>query len=153
MDQVELKILKQIRDYDSPFERGTSGFDDGWWHGRAEKVGDDSLGAITYLQLCLNGIEIGRAEVGPWDLSDSYLGFEETVKVWEIQFIEIRKEYRNQGFGIEFVRLLTESFPDRPLIAYSEEADDFWVSAGWHRCPGNDGETMGNRPLFISRKI
>ncbi|MGV3103799.1 GCN5 family acetyltransferase [Rothia sp. 32237D007AR] len=153
MDQAELKILEQTQDYVSPFEYGTSGFNNDWWHGRAGKIGDTSLGGFTYLQLCLNGTEIGRAEITLWDLSDSYIGIDEVVKVREIWFFEIREEYRNQGFGAEFARLLIEAFPDRPLIAFSEGADDFWRSAGWHYYPRKDGETMGIRKLFISRKI
>lgn len=84
MDQVELKILEQTEDYRTPFEYGTSGFNNGWWHGHAGKVGDDSLGGTTYLQLCLNGTEIGRAKMTLSDLSDSYIGIDEEVKVREI---------------------------------------------------------------------
>ena len=153
MDQAELKILEQTQDYVSPFEYGTNGFNNDWWHCRAGKIGDTSLGGFTYLQLCINGTEIGRAEMRPLDLSDSYIGIDEVVKVREIGFFEICQEYRNHGFGTEFARLLIEAIPDRPLIAFSEGADGFWGSVGWHYYPRKDGKTMGYRKLFISRKI
>lgn len=154
MEQFELRVLKQIEDYISPFEYGTEGFRDDWWHRRAGKVGDDALGGTTYLQLLRNAIEVGRAELTPWNLSDSYIGIDTEVKCREIWFFEVRLDFRRQGCGKEFARLLTQKYSDLPLIAFSEEADDFWSSIGWHYYPRKDGEKWPHvRSLFISSKI
>jgi hypothetical protein len=46
------------------------------------------------------------------------------------------------------VKELERRFPNRRLLAFSEEADGFWTSLGWERFDHPDGPRF-YRPLFI----
>jgi hypothetical protein len=48
----------------------------------------------------------------------------------EIQFIKVSNECRRQGIGTEIVRELAATHPSRTLVAFSEQVDEFWTSAG-----------------------
>ncbi|SHG13316.1 hypothetical protein SAMN05443575_1462 [Jatrophihabitans endophyticus] len=96
-----------------------------------------------------DGVEVARIEldhdfrgskhVGAPDLGDAAL---------EIQFMEVAKSYRRKGIGAAVIAILAEQYPDRRLLALSEEADGFWASLGWDRFDFSDGPHH-YRPLFI----
>ena len=151
VDRLQLRVLQQIEDYVTPFQV-VEGFDDRWWHDRAGRVGDDTLGGKEYIQFLADSVEVGRAEVTDWPLSDSYIGVDSTVPTKEIWFFEIRHDLRRQHYGAEFARHLISHYAGYPLIAFSEGADEFWVGIGWHYYPRKDGDPH-YRKLFVSRKI
>ena len=99
-----MKILQQVENYVTPFQV-VEGFDDRWWHDRAGRVGDDTLGGKEYIQFLADSVEVGRAEVTDWPLSDSYIGIDSEVLTKEIWFFEIRHDLRRQHYGGEFARL------------------------------------------------
>jgi GNAT superfamily N-acetyltransferase len=66
----------------------------------------------------------------------------------EIQFIEVSNQHRRQGIGTQIVREIETWHPERTLVAFSEEADDFWASLGWHRYD-HPSEPRWYRTLFV----
>lgn len=152
MEYAELRFLVQEVDFQSPFPFGDEGFRDDWWHSNVGRVGDDTLGGTDYVQLLLDGIEMGRASLTDWQLSDSYIGIDADVPTKEIWFFEIRSTARRRGLGAEFASLLREHYASTPLIAFSEGADEFWDGIGWIHYPRKDGDTH-YRKLFISERI
>ena len=135
----------------TPFQV-VEGFDDRWWHGRAGRVGEDSLEGREYIQFLADGMEVGRAEVAGWQLSDSYFGIDSEVLTKEIWFFEIRRDLRRQHYGAEFARHLICHYTGFPLAAFSEGADKFWAGIGWHYYPRKDGDPH-YRKLYVSQKI
>lgn len=69
----------------------------------------------------------------------------------EIWFFEIRHDLRRQHYGAEFAKHLIRHYTAWPLIAFSEDADEFWAGIGWHYHPRKDGDAH-YRKLFISQK-
>lgn len=55
------------------FPHGDEGFQDRWWHSRADRVGDKFLDDTEYVQFLVNDVEMGRTELIDWQLSDSYV--------------------------------------------------------------------------------
>ncbi|WP_197415503.1 GNAT family N-acetyltransferase [Mycobacterium sp. IS-1590] len=96
----------------------------------------------------------GDCEVGRVELDDSVhfahygvdAGFERNAL--EIQFIEVSKQCRRQGIGTEIIRRLEADHPSRTLVAFSEEADEFWTSLRWRRYY-HPTEPQFYRTLFI----
>ncbi|NHP16269.1 hypothetical protein G8767_22170 [Rhodococcus sp. IC4_135] len=70
-------------------------------------------------------------------------------KALEIQFIEVASPYRRKGIATEVVLAVAEIQPDRTLVAFSEDADEFWASLGWSRYDHSEG-ARSYRPLFIA---
>jgi GNAT superfamily N-acetyltransferase len=127
----------------SPFERSDS-FDAFEWWDRVPYWNDDPW----YIQILRDGEEVGRLEldeiVGLRDYGvDRPLKF----KPLEIQFIEVSSTCWRQGIATAIVRGLEERHPDRTLVAFSQEADDFWRSLGWDRYV--HPTRPWNRPLFV----
>lgn len=151
MESLELRVLQQAEDYVTPYQV-VEGFDDRWWHDRAGRVGEDTLGGNDYIQFLADGVEVGRAEVTDWQLSESYIGVDSEVSTKEIWFFEIRRDLRRQHYGAEFARHLIRHYAAWPLIAFSEGADEFWTGICWHYYPRKDGDTR-YRKLFISEDI
>lgn len=153
MSRFELGVLPQEEDYQTPYEL-VEGFNDRWWHDRAGPVGEGGLDGKEYLQFLAEGNEVGRAEITDWLLSDGYEGIDTPISTKEIWFFEIRQELRRHGYGAEFAQHLVEYYPGIPLIAFSEDADEFWSGIGWHYFPRKDGIGWPQyRSLFISEQI
>lgn len=153
MSRFELRVLPQEEDYRTPYEL-VEGFDDRWWHDRAGRVGDDDLGGKEYLQFLADGNEIGRAEITDCSLSDSYDGIDTPVATKEIWLFEIRQDARRHGCGAAFAQHLLEHYQGTPLIAFSEDADEFWSGIGWRYYPHKNGEGWPHyRSLFISEQV
>lgn len=154
MEQLELRVLKQVENYVSPFDYGTEGFNDGWWHGpRIDTIADAENYGTAYVQLLKDGIEIGRAEITYRDISPDYVGITTAVRCRKIWFFEINSGFRRQGYGKTFTALLTEKYSELPLVAFSKGADDFWAGIGWYFYPPKDKEETNPMKLFASREI
>lgn len=154
MENAFLQSLKQTEDCRSPFPAGVPGFSELWWQRRCGRVNDTPVITGTeYIQLWIDGVEIGRAELTDWTLSDSYIGISSEVPTKEIWFFEIREDQRGKGYGRFFAQALKSRYPSLPLIAFSMNADDFWSAIGWHHYPRKDNDTLGYNPLFISEAI
>lgn len=154
MDIFELKQLIQIKDYCSPFEHSTEGFNDSWWHGYAEKLDSPLDEKHQYFQFLLNGVEVGRADIIPFDLAEEFRVTNRSIQCWHITFFEIRKNYRGQGVGTQFTQMLSGTLSDHPIIAFSQDADLFWERVGWikhDRYPNEDGTELNN--LFINFQL
>lgn len=119
-------------------------FEPTWWN--EPRYLDDTY---RYIEVLMNDTEVARIALSEDIGIENYptapqLGDE----ALEIQLIEVSSDYHRQGVGTEVIRLLTEAHPHRRLIAFSEQADDFWTSLGWHRHDHPLGPAF-YRPLFI----
>ena len=90
----------------------------------------------VFFEVRSEGIEVARVEL------DEHVHIEHYPDVpllgdaaLEIQLIEVHQKHRRQGIATEVVRLLARAHPERRLVAFSEEADQFWDSLGWRRGP------------------
>lgn len=141
---VDLVLIEKRRGSDDrslwqPFVNN-EGFTEYWWSGT---VTYDS----TFLEVRSEGIEVARVELDEHVHIEHYLDVPLLGDVaLEIQLIEVHKEHRRQGIATEVLRLLAQAHPERRLVAFSEEADQFWDSLGWRR--HEPPETL-MRPLYI----
>jgi ribosomal protein S18 acetylase RimI-like enzyme len=93
--------------------------------------------------------EVARVELYDHVETSHYIGAPSLgAEALEIQFIEVATDCRRQGVATDVVRRLMAAHPDRRLVAFSEEADEFWVSLGWDRYDHPDGPRL-YRPLFV----
>ena len=74
-----------------------------------------------------------------------------TAPLLEIELIEIAASRRGEGLGRHVVELLCRTYPDRQLVALSEDADGFWSALGWIRHDHPDGPDR-YRPAFFQRR-
>lgn len=154
MEQLELRVLKQVENYVSPFDHGTEGFNNRWWHdSRIDTIAEAEDCDTAYVQLLKDGIEIGRAEITRWDIRPAYVGINTHVRCRKIWYFEINSGFRRQGYGRKFTTLLVEKYSELPLLAFSKGADDFWAGIGWYFYPPKDKEETNPMKLFASREI
>lgn len=100
-----------------------------------------------YVQVVEAGAEVARVELKEDVDIEHYanvpvIGSERL----EIAFIEVATAECSRGIGTQVVRALEQRHSDRRLLAYSEEADQFWASLGWEPFHYPDGDW---RTLFI----
>ncbi|MET8282979.1 hypothetical protein [Micromonospora sp. NPDC005174] len=115
-----------------------------WWDYRSLD-GDKSY---TFLEVRQGGAEVARIELDSDVMIDHYVGTPELGNsALEIELIEVAEPQRRRGVGTKIIRGLVSRYPDRRLLAFSEEADDFWASLGWTRYDHPEGASY--RPLFI----
>lgn len=81
-----------------------------------------------------------------WEGSDYPLPMD-GPDVIEIQFIDVRLAHRGRGIGTAIVHWVAEQYPQRQMLALSEEADGFWQSLGWELIAPDDGRS---RPMYAS---
>jgi GNAT superfamily N-acetyltransferase len=128
-----------------PFELDDD-FEVGWWHGRHFSAERD-----TYLRVLLDGSEVGRvlmdSQVELDHYGDAPLAL---ASLLEIELIEIAASRRGEGLGRQVVELLCQLYPDRQLVALSEDADGFWSALGWIRHDHPDGPDR-YRPAFFQQ--
>lgn len=120
-------------------------FSPSWWDYRSI----DGNRSYTLLEVHQGGVEVARIELDPDVAIDHYLGTPELGNTaLEIELIEVAESHRRRGVGTKIIRALAFRYPERRLLAFSEEADDFWASLGWTRYDHPEGPQL-NRPLFI----
>lgn len=143
---LELVVLDQVEDFFMPFDLTVEGFHDDWWD---DRVGRVDTGHYDWLSFVDQGEEVARAEID-YDatLGGDYTGPPFPRDVIDVTFIEVRKDRRRNGIGRAVMAHIVDRYPGRVLIAFSEEADEFWSSIGWYRRPRVDGDT-NYRPLFV----
>lgn len=108
----------------------SEGFNERWWDHQGRHYFDNA----RFLAAFVDTEEVARIEldekVDPVEyVRDSLLGND----LLEIQLIEVRGELRCSGLGTKVVAALAAKFPNRRLVAFSEDADGFWASLGWSR--------------------
>jgi GNAT superfamily N-acetyltransferase len=119
-------------------------FNQDWWCSQVDP--DD-----PYL---LFEVRLGETEVARLDLeagvaiNDAFAVPELGAATLEIGFFEVAKSRRRQGIGTRVVRALAARYPEQRLLAFSEQADDFWASLGWQPYGHPDGPTA-HRTLFV----
>lgn len=142
---LEFCEIFQKNDFESAFSNGVRGFDDEWWQGSHSRVGE--VRDEMFVAKGPHG-EVARVRVNPRRvLCEAYEGFATPKDAVEIVFIEVRSDQRRRGIGELAVRHIKERYPGRDLVAFSEEADEFWRRIGWTQHPRQDGDTY-YRPLF-----
>jgi GCN5-like N-acetyltransferase len=152
MTLFELKFLESAKDYASPFPHDPEGFTDTWWIPDIDTPNYDALDGTKLIQFLVDHVEVGRAKITDWRLSTAYIGINSEINTKQIWFFEIHQNVRRKGYGTEFAKQLTNIYPDIPLIAFSENADDFWPRIGWIHYPRKDGDKHC-RKLFISKTV
>lgn len=128
----------------TPYELNEE-FSGDWWDSPPYSFDDPH-----YVEATLDGVEVARVELDHSFSGSQHVGAPTLgTSALEIQFIEVAKTYRRRGVGAQVVRRLVESYPNRRLLALSEDADDFWAALGWERFDYHDGP-LQYRPLFIA---
>lgn len=123
-----------------PFEADPR-FRAGWW---------DRWPAASSSDFC--GVEIGGVEVARIQLVEAvypeeYVGVPSFGRdMLKIQLLEVAVDRRREGIGTRVVHALGHGFPGRRFEAFSEGADEFWMSLGWERFEHPDGR---HQLLFI----
>ncbi|MBM0255630.1 GNAT family N-acetyltransferase [Micromonospora sp. 4G55] len=120
-------------------------FNPSWWNHRSF-YGESSY---TLLEVHSDGVEVARIELDSDVAIDHYVGTPQLGDTaLEIQLIEVAASQRRRGVGTKIMQALVARHPERRLLAFSEEADDFWASLGWARYDHPEGPRF-SRPLFI----
>lgn len=129
------------------YEEAGRGFTLTWWYRRP--VYPDSRS--TFLRGLEAGDEVARIELDDGVGINHYAGVPHLGSTGlEGQFIEVHADHRLRGIGHAVIDSLYERYPDRRLVAVSEDADGFWSSLGWDRHVHADPEQARfYRPLYI----
>lgn len=123
---LEFVTVQRGSKYELAFDEH-DGFTADWWNRR---IGDSPQ--YRFIQVLSDGVEVARIELDEKVYTALYEGAPDLGAIaLEIQVIEVSGKYRRRGVGKAVVHGLAELYPDRRLVAYSEEADDFWSSLGW----------------------
>jgi hypothetical protein len=116
-----------------------------WWHQAGELGSRYSLWSASR-----RGLEVARIKL---DQEVSYDHYERVPdlgpRVLEIDLFEVSSAVRGQRIGRSVIHLVAEFFPERRLVAFSEQADGFWSGLGWTRYDHPDG-FPAYRPLFVA---
>jgi ribosomal protein S18 acetylase RimI-like enzyme len=131
----------------TPYDR-SSGFSTEWWV--RDVVDPESTLWFSFHDEA--NLEVARAEL---DLASTvgsqYDGAPKPPPggFVEIEFIEVHSSLRCRGIGRQAVTLIAAEFSDRPTVAFSEEADEFWSSLGWASYGRTDMNPAHYRRLFV----
>lgn len=104
----------------------------------------------TYYRVLLDGVEVARLETDEKVYLERYgeaARFEDAAL--EVQNFDVHENHRRQGVGRTAVEQLSRKFPDRRLVALSQDdsSDKFWgCGMGWTRFEKNDGRS---RPAYV----
>ncbi|RIS84077.1 GNAT family N-acetyltransferase [Mycobacteroides abscessus] len=140
---VELAEVPYRRDA-LPFDHRRDGYTFDW----RNAMRDPS--AAAYYQVLLDGTEVARLETDEKVYLERYgdaSRFEDTAL--EVQNFDVHEDYRRQGIGRAAIEQLARMFPDRRLVALSndDESDKFWgCGMGWRRFDNIDGRS---RPAYV----
>lgn len=126
----------------------SANFTERWWR-REWDLGDRySLWSVNR-----DGVEVARLELDQDVYYDHYDGVPDLgPQVLEVDFFEVAASLRGSGVGRDSIHLLAHHFPTRRLLAFSEQADDFWASLGWSRYDHPRG-FPAYRPLFVAPSV
>ncbi|MFC7530162.1 hypothetical protein ACFQV6_15950 [Actinoplanes sp. GCM10030250] len=117
-----------------------------WWRHQF-----DPEDPYILLEVRLGEVEVARLDLEPGVVIDeAYATPELGTTTLEIGFFEVAQSQRRRGFGTVIMLGLHVRYPDRRLLAFSQEADEFWASLGWRRYDHPDGPDA-HRPLFMQR--
>lgn len=143
---LTLTVLTQLSDFQTPFDVDALGFTEGWWDHRVGRARDQHS---DFLSFTLNGNEVARAEVDRGTINNIYVGLTPAPEIVDVVFFEVRESRRRAGVGRAAIALIERRYDGEMLIAFSEEADDFWSGIGWTHYPRAD-RSPHHRPLFVS---
>lgn len=145
-EHPDVRQLELIDRYHLPFDAGVLGFNERWWVNRPVPMMRDRHDWFSFV---VDGEEVARAEVD-WAtrLGGDYAGPPLPREVVQITFIEVRADRRGAGIGRWTITSLISRYPGSVLVAFSEQADDFWAGVGWERRRRADGDAR-YRPLFV----
>ncbi|MDO4144099.1 GNAT family N-acetyltransferase [Clavibacter michiganensis] len=142
---LERRQVFQTQDYRSAFDLTVDGYTDSWWDSRS-RVRDAHHDWFVFSE---DGTEVARAEAdAAARIESEYIDLTTPRDVVDVVFFEVRSGHRGRGVGHAAAALLVDEYRGRDLIAFSEEADGFWTSAGWTLYPRVDGSRL-YRPLFL----
>jgi GNAT superfamily N-acetyltransferase len=65
-----------------------------------------------------------------------------------IHFFEVSQDHRRRGHGTEAAQLIADRYEDTALVAFSQDADEFWGSLGWARYEHTTDSSY--RAMFVS---
>lgn len=128
-----------------PFDWTVEYQNDRWWD-EPRYYSDEPW----FVQVMEDGVEVARVELDdPGGINPTYVNVPAIgPERLEIQCIEVATAARGRRIGTQVVQALVQRHPDRRLMAYSEDAHDFWASLGWDRFDHPEGPQF-HRPLFI----
>lgn len=133
------------------FDESYEGFNERWWDHRGRHYFDNAV----FLTVRDSVDEIARIELDQEVDPGEYVGARRLAgpPLLEIQFIEVRADLRCRGLGSAIVEALANLYPDRRLVAFSEDADGFWSSLGWarHLHRSDQEPNPRYRPLYVQR--
>ncbi|MET8907615.1 GNAT family N-acetyltransferase [Micromonospora sp. NPDC004551] len=105
-------------------------FNPTWWSHRS-LYGESRY---SLLEVRSDGLEVARIELDTEVTFDHYLGTPHLDgTALEIQLIEVAASQRRRGIGTKVLHALATRYPERRLVASSDEAEGFWASLGWTR--------------------
>lgn len=126
-----------------PFESNDA-FTSRWWD-EPRYLFDDPW----FVQVDLDGEEVARIELDESIETSHYADVPDLgSNPLELQFFEVAATHQRRGIGTAAVRALADQHPQRRLVAFSEEADEFWESLGWARYLHAETPHL-YRPLFV----
>jgi GNAT superfamily N-acetyltransferase len=128
-----------------PFSDDKS-FEDSWWSGVAWGYGD---GETEFLSFQQGGVEVARAELSLDKRPNEDYQVPSTGRRFvQVEFFEVSEDHRSRGVGTRAMRAVAQRYPAQCILAYSEEADEFWSSLGWIRFQNSSSRNY--RPLYVS---
>ncbi|MCI1194909.1 GNAT family N-acetyltransferase [Bifidobacterium pseudolongum subsp. globosum] len=152
---LEMIRLHPAQDYDTPFDDACDGFNQRWWTNStlaSKPLKDDCWSFFD------EGNEVARAVISSTTIDgDNYEGLENIIAVRDIDFFEVRRQYRRKGLGREAAALLVDHYQRQVLSAFpiDESADSFWSAAGFVYFPRKDQADIRDSshrsydPLFL----
>lgn len=132
-----------------PFPTGHERYTYGWWDGGYRFHYTDGR---RWFVAHRGGLEVGRVEVDVASGDDYYVGSAVLGNgpILDIEFVDVATDQRRQGIASKMVQHLMDVFPGHRLVAFSEDADEFWGSLGWTRIE-HPGGSDHYRPLFVQQ--
>lgn len=120
-------------------------FTEGWW--------DDAIHGFEpnqHFYAFFDGQhEVMRVEIEVQDiLNPEYEQPQHPGPYAVIHFFEVSEDHRRKGYGTDAVQQIVDCYRGMPLVAFSQDADEFWASLGWERYE-HAAEPENHRPMFV----